>query len=98
MRWNGEVGPAAVIGVLGSLSVLVSVGVVWGSTTSRIDAAATKAAEAKTAVEEVNRESVKRDQRAGLQNERLGKIETSIQFIVPALQRIESKLDATARP
>ena len=95
LKWDGRVGPGAVVSLGGALLILAGLGVTWGNTVSKIDAAATLAAEAKAAAKEVSDGAVKRDQRLASQAERLGKIETSIQFIVPALQRIESKLDAT---
>ena len=98
LEWDGKVGPASIVGVLGSLSVLVTLGIVWGQTTSKIDTVAVKATEAHAATVEIAKESTKRDARIATQAERLGKIETSIQFMVPALQRIESKLDAAPKP
>lgn len=97
MKWNGEIGPAAIIATVGSLGVLVTIGIAWGSMTSKIDQAAVHAVEAKTAAIDLTKDSGKRDSRISMQAERLGKIETSIQFIVPALQRIETKLD-TIKP
>lgn len=47
LEWDGKVGPAAVIGMFGSLSVLVAIGISWGSTTTRVDLAAATAAEVK---------------------------------------------------
>lgn len=94
LQWDPKIGTAAVVGVIGSLSVLVMVGVTWGSMTSKIDIAAVIAAEAKTAALEVSRSGALRDIRVSEQSERLGKIETSITFIVPSLARIEAKLDA----
>jgi hypothetical protein len=93
IAWDRKVGAAAVIGLVGSLSVLVSIGVAWGSMNGKIDAAAVKADAAKVAAESISRSSEWRDKRINDQSERLGKIETSVQFIVPAIQRIEAKLD-----
>ena len=97
LEWDGKVGPASIIGVVGSLSVLVTLGVVWGQTTAKLDTVAAKAADAHEATVEIAKDSTKRDQRVAAQSERLGKIETSVQFIVPTLQRIEAKLDS-AKP
>lgn len=94
LKWDAKVGPATIATIISGLLVLGGLGVTWGSTVSKIDAAGLLAAEAKSAAKEVSDSSVKRDQRIATQAERLGKIETSIQFIVPALQRIESKIDA----
>ena len=86
LKWNGEVGPAAIIGFVGSLSVLVTLGIVYGKMDSKLDTAANNAAEAKTAVtlNQLNTSS---------QAERLGKVETAVTFIVPTLQRIEARLE-----
>ncbi len=94
LEWDGKVGPASIVSLVGALAVLVSIGIVWGTATTRLDATAIKAEEAKAAAVKVAEDSGKRDQRVAAQAERLGKIETSVGFIVPALQRIESKLDA----
>ena len=94
LEWDGKIGPASIVGIVGSLSVLVTLGIVWGKTTTKLEAVETRAIEAHTTITEVAKEASKRDQRVAAQAERLGKIETSIQFVVPALQRIEAKLDA----
>lgn len=94
IQWDPRVGTAAVVALGGSLAVLVSIGIAWGSMNGKIDAAAVKADAAKVAAENVSHASEWRDKRIGDQAERLGKIETSIQFIVPSLQRIEAKLDS----
>lgn len=90
LEWDRKVGAAAIIGLIGSLAVLVTVGVSWGQMNSKIDMAAFRAEEAKKEVAE----SAKT---VNEQSQRLGKIETAIQFIVPAIERIESKLDTRAR-
>lgn len=94
LEWEGKVGPAAVVGVVGSLGVLVSLGIAWGSLKGDVQASATMAHEAKLAAKEIVDASARRDQRISQQAERLGKIETSVGFIVPSLQRIETKLEA----
>lgn len=93
LKWDAKVGPATIATIISGLLVLGGLGVTWGSTVSKIETATSLASEAKAAAKEVADGSVHRDQRIAMQAERLGKIETSIQFIVPALQRIESKLD-----
>jgi len=97
LEWDGHVGPATIVSVLGSLGVLVMMGMAWSSQAAKTDAAALIASEARTAAKEVADQSARRDIRVSAQAERLGKIETSVSFIVPALQRIESKLDAVAK-
>ena len=95
MKWDGTIGPASIISMIGALSVLVTLGIVWGTTTAKIDAAALKAEQVHQTTLELAKGGQVRDHRVSDQAERLGKIETSVQFIIPALQRIESKLDAT---
>lgn len=96
LQWEGKIGPAAVISAVGFLGVLVSIGIAWGSLKGDVVASANMAHEAKTAAKEVADTASKRDQRISQQAERLGKIETSVGFIVPALQRIETKIEALA--
>jgi hypothetical protein len=87
LKWDDHVGAAAIIGVGGFISTMVMIGIAWGAMSGKIDTAATKADEAITIASVL-------DHRVGEQSERLGKIETSLQFIVPAIGRIENKLDA----
>ena len=94
IQWEPKVGPAAIIGVVGSLSVLVSIGVVWGVSVTKLDVAAEKADEARKAALSLQEDSIRRDQRIATQSERIGKIETAVTFMVPTLQRIESKIDS----
>lgn len=94
LKWNGSYGPAAVIGLGGVVATIVSVGIAWGALNGKVDAAALRAAEAKTAAEELVKAALWRDKRIAEQAERTSKIETAVQFIVPAIQRIEAKLDS----
>lgn len=96
LEWEGKIGPATIVGAVGSLGVLVAIGVTWGTTKGDIASAVKEAQEAKATTTEMNRHAIKRDEQVAAQAERLGKIETSITFIVPALARIESKLDTAS--
>lgn len=91
LKWNGEIGPATIVGIVGSLSVLVTLGIVYGKMDSKLDTAATTATEAKTA-------ALMNQHDTSSQAERLGKVETAVTFIVPTLQRIEAKLERPAVP
>ena len=92
-QWDPKIGPASIIGVVGSLGILVTVGIAWGSLSVRVDSIN----EIKASVEQMNRHAVNRDQKVAEQAERVGKIETSVGFIVPALARIEAKLDSAVK-
>ena len=81
-QWDNKVGMAAI----GSLSILIAGGVAWGSIRTQTDALL-------NAVANIKRESSSRDAHMQSQETRLSKVETSVQFIVPAIQRIEAKLD-----
>ena len=91
LKWNGEIGPASIVGVIGSLSVLISIGILWGTFTTKIDTTT-------AVVAEVVKQSELRDDHVAAQSERLGRVETSVGFIVPTLQRIEAKLDRQVGP
>ena len=86
LKWNGEIGPASIIGIVGSLSVLVTLGVIYGRMDSKLDTASSTALEAKTATL-INQKTTTD------QAERLGRVETAVTFIVPTLQRIEARLE-----
>ena len=93
VQWDPKIGLAAVSAIGGTILILVGLGVTWGNTTRKIDAAALLAAEAKAAAKEVSDQSARRDNRVNEQAQRLSKIETAVEFIVPSLQRIETKID-----
>jgi len=85
IEWDPKIGLATVVGAVGTLAILTSIGITWGSVTSKLEAA-------QAAVVEINKASSKRDDHLAQQAERLGKVETSVSFIVPTLQRIEASL------
>lgn len=91
LKWNGEIGPASIIGVVGSLSVLVSIGIVYGRMDTKLDNTTTVAVEAKASA--LMSQKAESDQ-----SERLGRVETAVTFIVPTLQRIEAKLERPQVP
>lgn len=96
LQWDPKVGPAAIIGMIGSLTALIAIGIAWGTTTTRLDMVITTANDAKLAATEIKHESDKRDSRIASQAERLAKIESAVTFIVPTLQEIGRKLDNIA--
>jgi hypothetical protein len=83
IQWDGTIGPASIVGVIGSLSVLVSVGVMWGTM-------ATKQESIQSTVLGLERTARNRDEHVSAQGERLGKVETSVSYISSAISRIES--------
>ena len=89
LKWNGEIGPAAIIGLGGTLSVLVSLGIIYGKMDSKLDTAATTATEAKSA-------AIINQHDTAAQAERLGRVETAVTFLVPTIQRIEARLEKPA--
>ena len=89
IEWDPKVGPASLIGLIGFAATLISLGVIWGSATTKLDAAAAAATDAKTVATDAKNT-------AGQQESRIGKIETAVGFIVPTINRIEAKLDRGA--
>lgn len=83
LQWEPKIGPAIIITLTGSLSVLITIGVIYGISITKLENALIKAENAEKSVSLIK-------EHASFQNERLGKIETSIQFIIPAIQRIEA--------
>jgi hypothetical protein len=98
VEWDNKVGPASIVGIVQLVAIIAGLGAMYGALSGKLDAAATNAIEAKTATtqtaEKIAKESTRRDEKIASQAERIGKIETSIQFVVPAIQRIEAKIDA----
>lgn len=98
VEWDNKFGPASVVGVVQIIALIAGLGAIYGAISAKLDAAATNAIEAKTATvvtaDKFAKDAIKRDEKISSQSERIGKIETSIQFVVPTLQRIEAKLDA----
>ena len=85
IQWDGTFGPAALIGLLGSLSVLVSLGVMWGTMTAKQEAF-------QSTLSSLERTGRARDTHVTAQAERLGKVETSVSYISSAISRIESAI------
>ena len=94
LEWDGKVGPASIVSLLGALAVLITVGMMWQAQVSKTDAAKEAAAEAKAAVVEQATKSNQRDAVINNHSVALTRIETQMGFINPALQRIEMKLNA----
>ncbi len=87
LQWDSKIGPAFIMGLVGSLGTIATIGVMWGKNQTQIE-------NVQAAVVSINREGGRRDAHMQSQESRLSKVETSVNFIVPAIQRIESKLDA----
>lgn len=97
IQWEPKIGVAAVISFVGALSMLVSLGVVWGKTATKIDNLATKVDESTQSIDQIQKEAKTRDDKISGLSERTGRIENALTFMVPALTRIESKLDTPVR-
>ena len=93
-QWDPKVGPAAIIGIIMGLGTLVTVGIAWGSLKSDVQTSVVMATDAKNAARQIAERTSSRDTKVAEQSERIGRIETAVTFMVPALQRIEQKLDA----
>ena len=94
LEWDGKVGPATIVGIGGSLSILVSLGWMWANQGADTKAAAKDAFDAKTAVVAANKAAEKRDVIINDHSVTLAKIVTQLGYVTPALERIENKIDA----
>jgi len=92
--WNGEIGPAAIISFGGALSVLITIGWMWANQAAETKAAAKEAADAKAAIAAADKSAQRRDAVINDHSVTLGKIVTELGYVAPAIQRIESKLNA----
>ena len=89
VEWTSQIGPASVLAIVQIVAVAVGGVAAWVNLSNKVDyTSATLVTTAK--------ESRARDKTVAEHTERLGKIDTSLGFIVPSIQRIESKLDRTS--
>ncbi len=93
LEWDGKIGPATIVGIGGSLSILVSIGWMWANQAADTKAAAKEASDAKAAVIAADKAAQKRDVIINDHSVTLAKISTQLGFVAPALDRIEKKLD-----
>jgi hypothetical protein len=93
LHWDGTIGPAFIVGVGGSLSVLVTIGWMWANQAADTKAAAKEATDAKNAIVEADKRAEKRDAVINDHSVTLGKIVTQLNYVGPQLDRIEKKLD-----
>ncbi len=98
MKWNNEIGWATVVGIFSFLGVLVAVGIAWGSLQGDVKASTSAAAEAKATIAEQTKHAILRDKTINEHSVTLGEIKTTLGYIGPAMQRIESKLDTAPKP
>ena len=90
VEWDGKVGPASIIGVLGFAATIATV---WFGLKADVTTALSNSTEAKQAIAHVAEKSNERDKIIGDHSVSLGQIQTSLGYMGPALQRIEQKLD-----
>ena len=95
VQWDMKIGPASIIGVIQIIGMIAGLGVLYGTMSGQITTAATNAIEAKAAIKDAEKKSEKRDEKVATQSEKIGKIETAVQYMGVQLQRIES---AVAKP
>ena len=89
MQWDAKIGPASIIGILGFAGTIASI---WFGLKADVSTALQNSTEARRVAHSLS-------QKADDHGIRLGKLETANDFVVPALQRIEQKLDrATPHP
>ena len=91
LEWDGKVGPASIIGVLGFAGTIATI---WFGLKADVSTALNNSTEAKAALTRVYEKSAERDKIIGDHSVSLGQIQTQLGYMTPALQRIEQKLDA----
>lgn len=97
LEWDPKIGPSAIIGIAGSLAVMVTIGIVWGSTVTRLDNVTQRVTNVEMVAKDQKNEASESTSRIASQAERLAKIEAAVTFIVPALQEIGRKIDGIAQ-
>lgn len=89
LQWNGQVGPATIVSLVGSLGVLVALGIAWGTITTKQENSGTKLDGIQSKVDQ-------HDKTISSITAHVVKAETQLNMVLPTLQRIEQKLDNAA--
>ena len=72
MKWDGTIGPASIVSALGALGVLVTMGMAWGTFTTKIEMVINRVEETKNTTARVAASAGRRDQKVAELAERLG--------------------------
>lgn len=94
IEWDPKVGPATVAALGGTLVVIVSIGVMWGTVTTKLDTVIEgwKKSDREIAV---TKDTVqKQDDKIASQAERIKGVESTLTVLVPTIQRIEAAISA----
>ena len=91
-QWENKIGMATIVGIVQLVAFIAGGGVLYGVITTKQDVQTTNILDLKQATTQFTKDAVKRDERFAAQNERIGKIETAVGFMQPAIQRIEAAL------
>jgi hypothetical protein len=91
LEWDPKIGPATITAFGGTLAVLVTLGIVWGTTTTKLDTVIQDNKETKAVV-------AAQDRRVANQATKISAMESTLTFIIPTIQRIEAAISPTPAP
>jgi hypothetical protein len=94
LQWDPKIGPAAFISFGGALAVLITLGVAWGTITTKLDHVLSANIATDHTINTVQRDNLKRDEKIATQSAQISGIQSTVNFIVPSLQRIEQRIEA----
>jgi len=90
VSWEWKFGPASLLATAQFLVLVVGVGIVWGKADSEREAAHLTVTELKAIVSGLSAAQASA-------NERVTKVETKVDLMLPAIQRIEARIETSRR-
>lgn len=97
-QWNGQIGPAAILGVGQLIALCVGGAIVWTQLVDKVDGADRKIEWVQKSVGTISTTLATTQTNTSAQSERLGRVETSLQFITAQMSRFESRFDTGGNP
>ena len=94
VEWDPKIGPAAIISFGGAIAVLVTIGTAWGTLQAKIDHVIAANNTADQSLLTLQKHNNKQDEKIASQSAQISGIQSTVNFIVPSLQRIEQRLEA----
>jgi hypothetical protein len=104
IEWNGQIGPAAILGIIGP--IVTTVTVIWMASgvytkiVDRIDAQGTKIEEVAKGsdqrFETVHNALARTQTEQSNSDQRMGRVETALVYVSQQVQRVEARLNGTS--
>ena len=97
-QWNGQIGPAAIIGIGQLIALCVGGAVVWTQLTDKVDGIDSKVGYVQKAVGTLHTELATSQVDRASQSERLGRVEVAIGFVTEQIRNFQARFDSAGHP